>query len=80
MKIKLESTTKIVDLVTDGGAVVPARVWEGYTEGGIPVHCYITRVAVRADKDQSQFQTELTETPPALPSPQVAALDARLIL
>ncbi len=37
MKIILDSTTKLVDL--NG---VPARVWEGCTQDGVPVHAYIT--------------------------------------
>jgi len=38
MIINIESTIKIVEL---NGA--PARVWEGKTESGISVHCFITR-------------------------------------
>jgi len=57
MKITIESTTKITNL--DG---VPARVWEGETESGIKLHCYITRIAI--DKDEvraDEFQNELQE-------------------
>lgn len=79
MRLNIESTTKLVDLVpAAGGPSVPARIWEGLTESGIPVHCYITRVAVRNDADTEQFERELIEC--KAPSPAVAALDARLIL
>jgi hypothetical protein len=44
MKITIENTTKIVMLVIDDRAV-PARVWQGETESGIPVQCFITRIA-----------------------------------
>jgi len=55
MKIILDSTTQIVELVVDNqharcnrpGCIVPARIWEGQTDSGIPVHCYITRIARR---------------------------------
>ncbi len=60
MKLTIESTTKLVDLVIDG-ATVPARIWEGHTESGIAVHCFVTRVAVHKDLDASQFERELQE-------------------
>jgi hypothetical protein len=41
MKITLESTAKIVEF--NG---LPARIWEGKTEGGIACHAFITRIAV----------------------------------
>lgn len=46
MTITIKSTTKMVEL--NG---VPARIWEGETESGIPVHCYITRIAHHKDYD-----------------------------
>lgn len=58
MKIEIESTTKIVEL--DG---VPARIWEGNTDSGIPVHCFITRIAIDKTDDAAneQFARELAE-------------------
>jgi hypothetical protein len=56
MKIIIESTTK---LVTVNG--VPARIWEGHTDTGIPCHCYITRIAVHRDEDSREFDAELQE-------------------
>jgi len=73
MKITLESTTKFVWL--NG---VPTRIWEGTTDSGIALHAYIARVAVREDKDCTQFDAELREC--RLPSPEVAAIPARLVL
>lgn len=79
MKLIIESTTKFVELQPQGGAgVVPARVWEGHTDTGIPVHVYITRVAVAHAQNQTQFEAELQECRP--PSPEVAAIPLRLIL
>lgn len=71
MKIQVESTTKIVQL--NG---VPARIWEGKTAAGVPVHCYVTRIATV--EDYADFERELQEHQP--PSPEIAAIDAWLIL
>ena len=73
MKIRIDSTSKIV---TVNG--VPARIWEGHTERGIPVHCYVTRIAVANDQDVSQFEAELQEH--RVPSPAVLGIPLRLIL
>jgi hypothetical protein len=73
MKVIIENTTKIV---TVNG--VPARIWEGRTHSGIPVHCYITRVAVDKDEDTAQFERELKEMRP--PSSAIEGIPLRLIL
>lgn len=77
MKITIESTTKIVTLQTSDG-IMPARIWEGMTDSGIPVHCYVTRIAVHNNEDQSQFERELKEC--RAPSADVQAIPLRLIL
>jgi hypothetical protein len=56
MRIIIESTSKTVTL--NG---VPARIWEGKTDTGIPMHCYITRIAVDRKEDSSEFDAELQE-------------------
>lgn len=76
MKVTLTSTTKIVTL--DG---VPARVWEGTTERGVPVIAFVTRVAVDLDTDVAElavFEAELAECRP--PSPEAARWPSRLVL
>jgi hypothetical protein len=73
MKITVESTTKVVDI--NG---VPARIWEGQTDSGIPVHCFITRVGVADDQDCTQFERELKECKP--PSFGVEAIPLRMII
>lgn len=50
MKITVQSTTKTVEVKRPGqgfgaDAWVPARIWEGTTDTGIPVTCFITRIA-----------------------------------
>ena len=73
MKIEISSTTKIVQL--NG---VPARIWEGKTAGGVPIHCYVTRVAVANGLDASELDSELQEHEP--PSADIAAIPVRLVL
>jgi hypothetical protein len=78
VKVTLESTSKIVGLVTPSGGTVPARLWEGTTELGIPVHAYITLIAARQGEDLSEFERELEEQ--RAPSADVEAIPARMIL
>lgn len=73
MTITVHSTTKIVTL--DG---MQCRVWEGETERGVQIHCYIPRIAVARDQDQSQFEAELQEQ--RAPSVAIAALPLHLLL
>lgn len=84
MKITIESTTKIITLVVDGNEV-PARVWQGVTDTGIPVQCFITRVAPEISKSDPKideltvdFERELKRC--ADPRPTVAAIPMRMIL
>lgn len=82
MKITIESTSKLVYIQVDvTGPTVPARVWQGETESGIPVQCYITRVVPEIPPDddrQREFLRELEEV--AKPRPTVEAIPLRLIL
>lgn len=73
MKITIESTTKIVSV--NG---VPARIWEGCSESGIIVHCYVTRIAVPEGEDQEEFKRELQEH--AAPSADVEMIPLRVVL
>ena len=73
MKMTIESTTKLVRV--NG---VPARIWEGSTQSGIVVHCYVTRVAVPEGEDQAEFQRELQQH--AAPSADVEAIPLRVVL
>lgn len=75
MKLTIESTSKLVTL--DG---VPARIWEGTTEGGIPVFCYVTRVAVHRGEDQAQFVAELGSEHRPPRNADIDAIPNRLVL
>jgi len=76
MKVTLESTTKIVQVVIDG-QMVPARIWEGTTAAGVPCHAYITRIAVAQGLDAGEFDRELEEHRPA--SPALDVIPRRLV-
>ncbi|HJW59784.1 MAG TPA: hypothetical protein VJ931_09150 [Actinomycetota bacterium] len=73
--MRLESTTKVVEV--NG---VPARVWEGETDSGIPVAALITRIAVDREEDTSQFDAELAECRPPVSAAAVEAWPMRLVL
>lgn len=62
MKITIESTDQIVELLVRGISV-PARLWKGTTDKGADVMVFVTRISVGADKDQAEFERELQETP-----------------
>lgn len=73
MKIILESTDQLVDVITAeaheraGGGAAPkktlARVWEGQTEQGIMVRALILEIAVPCTEDQDPFEGELMAAP-----------------
>jgi hypothetical protein len=73
MIITIESTEKIVTL--NG---VTARIWEGKTQKGIPIHCYITRIAVSKEEDSAEFDKDLQEH--RAPSEEVQGIPLRMIL
>jgi hypothetical protein len=53
MNITITSTTKIVHF--NG---IPTRIWEGHTDTGIPVHCFITRITAVVEADEKQYEVE----------------------
>ncbi len=59
MKIHLHNTDRVVDV--DG---VPARIWEGATDTGVPVAAVITRIAADRTQDLAELERDLQETPP----------------
>ena len=77
LTLRLTTTEKIV---TING--IPARIWEGvHEETGVAVHAYITRIGIPADTPPEKaiaFDRALVET--RAPSPEVAAIPARLVL
>ncbi len=62
MKITIESTDTIVEL-RHNMQDIPARIWEGTTESGVPVIAFITRISPQTlDAEANErFATELKE-------------------
>ncbi|HEV7717204.1 MAG TPA: hypothetical protein VGO53_16520 [Steroidobacteraceae bacterium] len=63
MKITIESTDEVVLIRTPTGTV-PARVWEGESDGGAKVICMITRIGVAKDTPaeiMARFESELDD-------------------
>lgn len=84
MKITIESTDKIVHLVI-AGVDVPARIWQGATENGIPVHVFVTRIAPEIRKDDPRIEELTVEFERDLkrqadPRPIIAAIPLRMII
>lgn len=82
MEISIESTSKVVTFEVDG-AHVPARIWEGHTKDGTPVHCYITRICPSMPQPlprdvEAKFASELLEQKP--PSDAIRSIPLRMIL
>lgn len=79
MQITIHNTSKIVILKAGSQADgVSARVWEGETESGIKLHCFITLIACDAQADTTEFQAELMQR--SAPTPEIEAIPDRLIL
>lgn len=82
VELHLRPTDKLVMLALAAtGVEIQARIWQGKTATGIPVHAFISRVAVekgRPAHEYTEFQEALKET--EAPRPEVAAIDMRLIL
>lgn len=84
MKITLESTTQVVELETVGGESIAARIWEGTTDTGIPVFCFIARLSPAIpEKDLTpavieEFRRQLTEC--RTPTAAVRSIPLRLVL
>jgi hypothetical protein len=82
MKITIETTSKIVTLETPTGTV-DARIWEGKTDRGTPVHCYVTRICPTIPEPipkqvEEEFRKSLDET--RKPSVGVDSIPLRIIL
>lgn len=70
MKIVIESTDKLVQ-VTINGQTVPARLWQGESDEGIPCVAFITRISPlipvsdpRIDELTAAFDRDLKRVSP----------------
>lgn len=84
MKITIESTSQVVEIIVNG-VTVPARIWQGETDSGIPVHCYVIRIVPeiresdpRIDEVTAKFERELRRC--AHPRTTLQEIPLRMIL
>ena len=78
MRIILESTAKVVELV-DGRGCLTARVWEGHTDDGVAVVAFVARVTpVEDGTDLAAFERDLLTV--TAPRPAVVGIPHRLLL
>lgn len=68
MKITIENTNKISTL-----SGVPARIWEGETESGIKIICYVTRIVIKDMRKSAEFDREFVKI--KLPSAKALEID-----
>jgi len=83
MKITITSTTKLVHMTDQAGQGMQARIWEGATDTGIPVICYIPRILPLIPEPlppavAEQFAKELQEC--RTPCAEIQAIPLRLII
>lgn len=63
MKITIESTSEVVLIQTQTGTL-PARVWEGASDSGAKVICFVARIGIAKDtppEAMALFEHELAE-------------------
>jgi hypothetical protein len=77
MKIHIQPTSVVGELDFKG-EIVPARIWEGETDSGVEVVCWITRVAARRNQDLGELEAVLKECAP--PSRDAEHFPNRMIL
>jgi hypothetical protein len=73
MEINIHNTSKIVSI--NG---LKARLWEGQTKSGIPMHCLVHLVAVNSSENIEEFDRELNEV--IEPSDMAKAIPTRMII
>lgn len=73
MTVTLHNTEHIVSINGTN-----TRVWEGETDSGIRVTCFVALIAVKNEDDQKQFGDELKEVTPS--SDTVRSFPLRMIL
>lgn len=73
MTITITNTQKIIYI--NG---IPARVWEGKTESGVPIHAFVTRIGVDKSENLEQFEKELQSCKPL--SKELESYPTKLLL
>ena len=78
MNIAIESTNRVIEIEGHDGTKLPARVWEGFTAGGVPVQCLMIRIAAPVEYNQDEFEKDLQECRPPRMAEQ--AFPLRMVL
>lgn len=86
MKITIESTSKIVEFEPmPARKTIAARVWQGHTDSGVPVQCFIAVISPEIEESHpdiekltAQFEAELIRQ--AKPRPTVDAIPLRMVI
>ncbi len=79
MKATIESTDEIATFVING-VDVPARVWKGTTEQGVPFLLFGTRVAVDEGKNAEEFDRELRRVATPAMERKLVSFDYRMVI
>lgn len=71
MKIIIENTQEFVELRNDVGVSIPARVWRGETDDGVPLVAFVLAVSPQTHDPQvlARFGFELEDTGRAQQAP-----------
>jgi hypothetical protein len=78
VRIILDSTAKVVELVNGHGGHVNARVWEGHTDDGVAVVAFVARLTPTEDEaDLTAFEADLLTVRPPVAA---LAIPHRLLL
>jgi hypothetical protein len=78
VKLTLEPTSRIVEIQTPHGDVVPGRVWQGRTAFGVEVVAVVTRIAAIVADDNTELEAVLTPVEPCRAA--IEAFPMRMIL
>lgn len=73
MKITIESTTKVIFINN-----IATRIWEGETEDGTKIHCYISQIAANENVNVAKFYNDISNS--KTPSPEVEAIPMEITL
>ena len=57
MKITIEPTDKMVLIDNEAGSF-EMRIWQGETDNGVPVHCFISRIAAEVPADDPDIEAK----------------------
>jgi hypothetical protein len=63
MKLEIESTEEVGEIILEDGHCVPCRIWKGTTPGGGTCLLFVTRIAVLAE-DTAEFWSTLEDMTP----------------